>query len=544
MPHPNVTIYDLLLSCPNDVVDLKNVIDDCVKSFNATIGEINNVRIELKHWTTDSFSQSGDKPQNILNKQFIMNCDLCVALLGVRFGTPTDNYDSGTEEEIESMLAQDKQVFLYFIERNVDPSKIDIGQYGKVKKFKEKYAVKGVYSTVKTAEELRKEFLNALTMYFIKLVAPNTQEVEPKIAPSLDVLSVEMKNDVLSLGHSNLENIKLVNDKKEEILVKFSQIKDLQIELSQTPKKQVTSTVITDEEVGKMRLGDVLDGIKEGSIASEQCAKIFGNFAPILEKVEISKFDKELIQQFGDKYGVPIDEEFWELGNLQKKPQTILINIYGGQNTEYVGTESEKNKYQLIEELVCKIREFNELIEYFVKIDALYKASFFVENNGTTFDEDIDIRIYIEKGCVVKNNDIPQPGMLFVEEIVNCEAPKLLFAGYHDPEIDDYSNYPTLPYIPEVMSFPYNVDDDIKRQQEKYQDLIDSIFCYNIRENGSEDILSFNIPYLKQNTKMFFPSFLLFCKLPKSMRFEIRSKHSPSVYRKEFNVVKQNSESL
>ena len=47
-----------------------------------------------------------------------------------------------------SMLAQNKQVFLYFIERNVDPSKIDIEQYGKVKKFKEKYALKGVYSTV------------------------------------------------------------------------------------------------------------------------------------------------------------------------------------------------------------------------------------------------------------------------------------------------------------------------------------------------------------------------------------------------------------
>lgn len=539
MPHSNVIIYDLLLSCPSDVVDLKDVIDDCVKSFNTTIGEINNIHIELKHWATDSFSQSGDKPQKILNKQFIMNCDLCVALLGVRFGTPTDNYGSGTEEEIENMLAQDKQVFMYFIERNVDPSKIDIEQYDKVRKFKEKYAEKGIYSTVKTAEELKIKFLNALTMYFMKLVAPNINEVEPKKAPLLNVLSVDVKNGVLSLGHSNLKNIEFVNGKKEKILADFLQIKDLKIELSQLPKKQMASMMTSDKEVGKMRLGDVLNKI---SISPEQYAKMLGKIDPILEKVKINESDKEFIQQFADMYGVSIDEEFWCLGNLQKKIQTSLVNFYAKQNIEYVGTESEKKKYHLINDLVYRIGEFNEIIEYFEKIDVLYKTSFFVENNGTTFDEDIDIRMYIEKGCIVKNNDIPQPGILFLEEIVNYEAPKFLFTEYHNPEIDDYSSYPILPYIPDVMSVHFNnANDNIRILQEKYKDLIDNIFCYNVRENDFEDILSFNIPYLKQNTKMFFPSFLFFHKLPKSIRFEIRSKHSPSVYKKEFNVIKQNS---
>lgn len=152
MPHIGVTVYDLLLSCPGDVLDLKDTIDACVKSFNNSLGETNNIRIELKHWSTNSFSQFGDKPQNILNRQFVDDCDLCVALLGVRFGTPTDNYDSGTEEEIEKMLEQNKQVFLYFVERSVDPSRIDLDQYKKVQEFRKKYADKGVYTVVKTAE--------------------------------------------------------------------------------------------------------------------------------------------------------------------------------------------------------------------------------------------------------------------------------------------------------------------------------------------------------------------------------------------------------
>ena len=115
MPHVGVTVYDLLLSCPGDVLDLKETINDCVKSFNASIGEANNVRVELKHWSTDSFSQSGDKPQNILNRQFVEDCDLCVALLGIRFGTPTDNFDSGTEEEIEKCSNKTSRSFFILL---------------------------------------------------------------------------------------------------------------------------------------------------------------------------------------------------------------------------------------------------------------------------------------------------------------------------------------------------------------------------------------------------------------------------------------------
>ena len=133
MPRPNVTVYDLLLSCPGDVLDLKNIIEECITAFNSTLGKLNNIRIDLKHWSTDSFPQSGGKPQKLLNEQFVNDCDLCVALLGTRFGTPTDNYDSGTEEEIEIMLSQEKQVFLYFIERQVDHSKLDLDQLAKVK---------------------------------------------------------------------------------------------------------------------------------------------------------------------------------------------------------------------------------------------------------------------------------------------------------------------------------------------------------------------------------------------------------------------------
>ena len=49
--------------------------------------------------------------RKILNGQFAKDCDFCVALIGNRFGTPTGEYESGTEEEITLMIEQGKQVF-------------------------------------------------------------------------------------------------------------------------------------------------------------------------------------------------------------------------------------------------------------------------------------------------------------------------------------------------------------------------------------------------------------------------------------------------
>ena len=105
------------------------------------------------------------------------------------------------KEEIEKMLEQHKQVFLYFVERSIDPSKIDLEQYKKVQEFRNKYTDKGVYEVVKSAEELRSSFQNALSLYFIKLIAPNTTQLHPTLAPNLVISSTTDEGMNLSLIH-------------------------------------------------------------------------------------------------------------------------------------------------------------------------------------------------------------------------------------------------------------------------------------------------------------------------------------------------------
>lgn len=538
MPRRGVTVYDLLLSCPGDVLDLKPTIEECVKSFNSSIGEINNVRIELKHWSTHSFPQSGDKPQSILNKQFVNDCDMCIALLGVRFGTPTDNYDSGTEEEIENMLAQNKQVFLYFVDRQVNPSTIDIEQYHKVITFKEKYTNKGVYSIVKDAEALRKEFQNALTLYFIKLVAPSTTEIVHTFMPNLTISTQTEVGDTIKLMHSEFTNAEIVCDKEEVILGIIREISGMKIEFS--VEKSLEQSDVSDNHIEKMTFGELAKAREEGRVTKSQYSIALGKTL-VIERVTISENNIKIVSDFCSLKGIVLPEDFFCLGNLQKEITEPFIKIYSGPSITLEGTESEKKKYELICELLKKIREHNDVIEYFKKIDNFYWVSFVISNDGTTFDEDIDVRVCVDRGHLIENTDIPQPGEFFLKEVVDVEAPRFLFSGYGDSDINEYSNYPPLgTYIPEPITFPFGSNgDEIEKQKEEYNDLIENIFCYDIYKSENEDILCFNIPYLKQNTRMFFPSHLLFKTVPEYIRYEIRSKHSPNIYSKKFLVISE-----
>ena len=114
---------------------------------------------------------------------------------------------------------------------------------------------------------------------------------------------------------------------------------------------------------------------------------------------------------------------------------------------------------------------------------------------------------------MVDFDNIPEPGVLFLEEANELKIPYALFCGHHDADIENFSNYPVVPYVPKTISNPFkSIAEEIEEEREEYHKMLECVFCYDLRENNEDDILCFNIPYLKQNTKMFFPSYLFFVK--------------------------------
>lgn len=163
-----VTQYDLLISCPGDVQREIEIIKDAINQFNELYSESLNISVRPRYWKESSFPQSGDHAQNLLNNQFVLGCDAAVAIFWTRFGSPTDEYKSGTEEEIELMLASGKQVFMYFSDVAVPPSIISSEQYREVQIFRKKYVDKGIYSTYSTHDEFKTIFFAHLSQFFFK----------------------------------------------------------------------------------------------------------------------------------------------------------------------------------------------------------------------------------------------------------------------------------------------------------------------------------------------------------------------------------------
>lgn len=522
MPRVGATIYDVLLSCPGDVVDLIEIVEKCCNDFNRSLGEINNIKIELKHWSTDGYPQSGGRPQDLLNNQFINKSDACIALFGNRFGTPTDEYESGTEEEIEGMMKSGKQVFLYFIERSVDPGSIDVDQLAKVRLFKEKYQNRGLFWSVKSDDEFRRLLLNHITLHFLNQISePQANELTTKI-PKL-AFQTRDNNEKAKVMHSEYLDSKILKKKEDEIEEVLEIISSIKI-----------NNVFDDKKDDDIKLNKNESSMLKLSSELGAAVKKFEGFSnTVYSEVVVDEETKETVTNYCTAKGIELPDDIWCLGGLEEGSNMLTSQF----NTEksYKGSDESKRKYELIIDAWHRIFEYNEYLDYFMKLDKLLRIEFIIANDGTSYDEDIDVKIKLPLGCLVAVDDLPVPGFTLIEDINNSNFIKLFFSGQKNDEIEEYSDYPVTPsfeFDNVYYSLPFNQPSHeklYKREKDKYLDALNDLFCYEQYQNDEFDILTFNISYLKQNTKMYLPTHLVIREIPTFIEYEIRSKHIPDV---------------
>ena len=170
-----IETYFMLISCPSDVLDFLPQIEEAVDSFNRGFGESHSVQINTKHWTKNSFAylEKGMSGQDVINQQIVEKSDMMVAVFWTRFGTPTEKYGSGTEEEINRMLDSQKPVFLFFLDKPISPSKIDIEQLSRIRKFTDKLSTQkyGLYFIINNESQLTNIFRDQLESHFKNILS-------------------------------------------------------------------------------------------------------------------------------------------------------------------------------------------------------------------------------------------------------------------------------------------------------------------------------------------------------------------------------------
>jgi hypothetical protein len=172
------TVVRVLIASPGDTVNERRVVREVIEDWNSLNGEL-GVLLQPMMWERDATPELGDRPQGIINHQLVDKADMAVGIFWTRLGTPTDEADSGTVEEIERLAAAGKPVLLYFSRKPVVLDSVDPEQYELLRQAKERFMAEGLVDQFESEEELYRKVSAALTRTARDKFAP------PEVADSL-----------------------------------------------------------------------------------------------------------------------------------------------------------------------------------------------------------------------------------------------------------------------------------------------------------------------------------------------------------------------
>ena len=95
----NAKILRVVVASPSDVQQERNVLDNVVAEVNRGVAVDRGIRFEVARWETDTYP--GFHPegaQGLIDPLLsITDCDLLIGIFWKRFGTPTSDAESGTD---------------------------------------------------------------------------------------------------------------------------------------------------------------------------------------------------------------------------------------------------------------------------------------------------------------------------------------------------------------------------------------------------------------------------------------------------------------
>ncbi|MCK5373825.1 MAG: DUF4062 domain-containing protein [Alphaproteobacteria bacterium] len=149
--------FKICLSCPNELVRERQICEAAISEYTQFITS-EEIQYTVVHSGTVA-SQFGKSPQEIINEEWD-GFDLYIGLMGTRFGTPTEKYESGTEEEFNVALEKhkkDSSVSVSFLFQNVSTplselSEKQLEQYMSVLSFKSGISSLGIFCRSKSAQ--------------------------------------------------------------------------------------------------------------------------------------------------------------------------------------------------------------------------------------------------------------------------------------------------------------------------------------------------------------------------------------------------------
>ena len=157
-------VYKVMIASPGDVPAERSIVREVLTEWNVVNADLRKQVLLPVGWETHSVPEMGDRPQAIINKQILYDCDLLVGVFWTRIGTATTEYASGTVEEIEEHVKTGKPTMLYFSGAPVIQDSVDPNQYLRLREFRQSCQARGLYESYTDIQDFRTKFYRQLQL--------------------------------------------------------------------------------------------------------------------------------------------------------------------------------------------------------------------------------------------------------------------------------------------------------------------------------------------------------------------------------------------
>ena len=120
------TTYRVLIASPSDMTEEREAATMAINDWNVQHAAAEGIVLLPVKWETHARPESGVRPQGAINAQIVQTCDILIGMFWTKLGTDRGVAESGTVEEINQFVEQQKPALLYFSDRPTAPSGIDL----------------------------------------------------------------------------------------------------------------------------------------------------------------------------------------------------------------------------------------------------------------------------------------------------------------------------------------------------------------------------------------------------------------------------------
>jgi len=175
-------VFRILIASPSDVDEEREIVVRVIQEWNDLYSYTRRVALLPLRWETHTAPEYGVRPQEVINRAIVDNCDLLVGVFWTRIGTPTGIADSGTLEEINRVAKAGKPVMLYFSRVGADPDQLDLAQLTRLKEFKANTYPNALTESFKSQIEFRDKFAKQLELKVRELQTADESGQPPAVS--------------------------------------------------------------------------------------------------------------------------------------------------------------------------------------------------------------------------------------------------------------------------------------------------------------------------------------------------------------------------